>query len=141
VDTSKLHVFLTPHVAGNALAVTARSTTGFTVTEGNGGKSGGGFTYRVVAKRKDIAAPRLAKATLVTLPAPLPPTPPVAVPNPPTPAPLKAPTAPPPPPIPPVPHHIEEDAAPATTTGAAPGSVPVADAAAGDFGMLPMIRL
>ncbi|MHB8646109.1 MAG: hypothetical protein ACYDAR_10020 [Thermomicrobiales bacterium] len=83
VETSKLHVFLTSHVAGNALAVTARSATGFTVTEGGAGKSSGGFTYRVVAKRKDISAPRLAKATLAPVPAhPTPPTfpPPPAIP-------------------------------------------------------------
>ncbi|MGI8689930.1 MAG: hypothetical protein ACR2M3_15240, partial [Thermomicrobiales bacterium] len=73
VETSTLYVFLTPHVAGNALAVTARSATGFTVTEGGGGKGSGGFTYRVVAKRKDVASPRLAKVTLPMGTAPTPP--------------------------------------------------------------------
>lgn len=83
VDTSKLYIFLTPYVAGNALAVTARSATGFTVTEGGGGKSSGGFAYRVVAKRKDVASPRLAK---VAPPSTTVPTPPKVM------APLTAPT-------------------------------------------------
>ncbi len=132
VDTSTLYVFLTPHVAGNALAVTARSATGFTVTEGNGGKSSGGFTYRVVAKRKDVASPRLAKITL----------PSVAVVIPPNVAPLAAPPpAPPVPAIPKVPHHAEEDTPPVKTTGAAPGSTEVAATEDGQSALLSMTRL
>ncbi len=71
VDTSKLHVFLTPHDTTHHLAVTARAGSGFSVGAGvtgdataRGAKASdlnGTFTYRVVAKRKDITAERLAK--------------------------------------------------------------------------------
>ncbi len=74
VDTSKLHVFLTPHDETHHLAVKTRSGSGFAVAAGVSGdatargvKAGdvnGTFTYRVVAKRKDVAAERLAKFTM-----------------------------------------------------------------------------
>ena len=83
VDTSKLHVFTESHDEHHALHIAGTSTTGFTVgvvpstTGAAAGKKAsdlsGSFTYRVVAKRKDVAAPRLAK---FDLPKPLP-TPPV----------------------------------------------------------------
>ena len=73
VDTSKLHVFLTPHDEAYHLAVTNRVGGGFSVSgvpsapaHAAGRKAGdlnGTFTYRVVAKRKDVTAPRLAKFT------------------------------------------------------------------------------
>ncbi len=74
VDTSTLHAFPVSHDEHHALHVAGKSATGFTVgvnpsavgvvagkkaTELNGT-----FTYRVVAKRKDVAAPRLAKFTM-----------------------------------------------------------------------------
>ncbi|MGI8689421.1 MAG: hypothetical protein ACR2M3_12675 [Thermomicrobiales bacterium] len=73
VDTSKLHVFVTPHDTTHHLAVTARAGSGFSVgaapstTAAPGTKASdlsGTFSYRVVAKRKDVAAPRLAKFDL-----------------------------------------------------------------------------
>ncbi|MHB8645459.1 MAG: autotransporter outer membrane beta-barrel domain-containing protein [Thermomicrobiales bacterium] len=135
VDTSKLYVFLTPHFAApNMLAVTARSAKGFTVTEGGAGKSSGGFTYRVVAKRKDVTAARLAKSAPMAV-TPIPPLPTFA-------APAKALTllpTPPTPTIPPVPHHAEEDAPVTKPTGAVPRSVQVA-ATGGDTATLPMTR-
>jgi len=83
VDTSTLHVFLTPHDE-HALHVPARSSSGFSVGAGpsataaaRGMKASdvnGKFTWRVVAKRKDVAAPRLAKFALPKAPPP-PPTP------------------------------------------------------------------
>ena len=65
VHTDRYHVYVTPHDAGNkGLAATVRTATGFTVQELHGGASSGTFSYRVVAKRKDIAGERLAKFTL-----------------------------------------------------------------------------
>ncbi len=71
VDTSKLHVFFTPHDEHHTLHLTARSGGGFSVAavpSTLGAAAGtrasdvsGGFTYRVVAKRKDVKADRLAK--------------------------------------------------------------------------------
>ncbi len=74
VDTAKLHVFLTPHGDGHHLNLAGRSATGFSVgaePSATGMARGikatdvsGTFSYRVVAKRKDVAAPRLAKFDL-----------------------------------------------------------------------------
>jgi hypothetical protein len=65
VRTDTYHVYLTPHDAGNqGLAATARMASGFTVQELHGGTGGGSFSWRVVAKRKDIKGERLAKFDL-----------------------------------------------------------------------------
>ncbi len=71
VDTKELHVFLTPHDTTHHLAVTARAGGSFSVGAGVAGDAtargvkatdvNGTFTYRVVAKRKDVVAERLAK--------------------------------------------------------------------------------
>ncbi len=70
VDTSKLHVFVTEHDTTHHLAVTARAGSSFSVgaapstTAAAGTKASelsGTFSYRVVAKRKDVKADRLAK--------------------------------------------------------------------------------
>jgi hypothetical protein len=63
VHTDKYHVFLTPHGDSNGLYVSRRSTKGFEVHEQKGGTSSLTFSYRVVAKRKDIKGQRLAKVT------------------------------------------------------------------------------
>jgi hypothetical protein len=55
------HVFVTPYGDSNGLYVSQRSRRGFVVREQNGGTSNLSFSYRIVAKRRDIAAPRLAK--------------------------------------------------------------------------------
>jgi len=55
------------------LYVAARTSTSFTVKEQKGGTSGTVFSYRIVARRKDVAAPRFAKVNItpaVTLPTP-----------------------------------------------------------------------
>lgn len=77
VDTKTLHVFLTPHVAEH-LHVPAQTATGFTVVAipsaatGLGGVKRpagvGTFSYRVVAKRKDMTSERLAKVAAPTAP-------------------------------------------------------------------------
>jgi hypothetical protein len=56
VDASTYHVFLAAHSANPDLAVTERSPDGFSVRGSEGVE--GTFSWRVVAKRKDIAAPR-----------------------------------------------------------------------------------
>ena len=109
VDTAKLHVFLTAHDEHH-LHIAGKGAAGFSVqatlsapAQAAGKKAGdlsGSFTYRVVAKRKDVAAPRLAKFDLpqpkpIKLPA-----------TPPTPKDTAKPTAvtvPAPPPMPPMP--------------------------------------
>jgi len=74
VDTSKLHVFFTGHDTHHALTLAGRTATGFsvaavpsTVAVAAGKVASdlsGTFTYRVVAKRKDVVAERLAKFTV-----------------------------------------------------------------------------
>jgi len=98
VDTSTLHAFTEAHDEHHALHVAGKSATGFSVgavpsTVGaTAGKKAsdlsGTFTWRVVAKRKDVKAERLAKfavpQAVVAVPPPLPPAPTVA-PKPPAP--------------------------------------------------------
>jgi hypothetical protein len=78
-EMADYHVFLTPSDAtSRGLAATARRADGFTVQELGGGASGGTFSYRVVARRKDVPAARLAavdKPTLAPLHLPDPPPP------------------------------------------------------------------
>lgn len=64
IKTGKYHVFVTPYGKSNGLYVTHRSSKGFRVQEQNGGNSNVRFSYRVVAKRKDIKAGRMARITL-----------------------------------------------------------------------------
>ncbi len=61
VDTSFYHVFLTTYGESGGLFVAGRSAGGFTVTERNKGTSSLTFSYRIVAKRKDLKVGRLAK--------------------------------------------------------------------------------
>jgi hypothetical protein len=68
VKTATYHVFVTPYSDSNGLYVSHRSDNGFEVREQQGGKSNAPFSYRVIAKRKDVAEERLAKVILPTLP-------------------------------------------------------------------------
>jgi len=61
VRTPEYHVFLRAEGESNGLYVRRRTATGFEVWERGGGRSGVGFSYRVVAKRKDIAGRRFEK--------------------------------------------------------------------------------
>jgi hypothetical protein len=54
-------VFLTPSGDCNGLFVTRQNSSGFEVRESKGGTTNVTFTYRVVAKRKDIPGPRLER--------------------------------------------------------------------------------
>jgi hypothetical protein len=61
VQTTDYHVFLTPEGDSNGLYVRGRNSDSFEVCEQQGGKSDLAFTYRVVAKRKDIEVERLQR--------------------------------------------------------------------------------
>jgi hypothetical protein len=62
------HVFLTPQGDSNGLYVSNLTPGSFAVHEQQGGKSTIGFSYRVVAKRKDIAGARLEHVDEPVLP-------------------------------------------------------------------------
>lgn len=68
VDVDEYHVFITPYGESKGLFVPKRYATGFRVCEQQGGTSNVSFAYRVVAKRKDILADRLATVTLPDIP-------------------------------------------------------------------------
>jgi hypothetical protein len=67
------HIFLTPYGACNGLYVAATTAKRFTVREQNGGRSTVKFSYRIVAKRKDISAKRMAKVKVPKFTPPKPP--------------------------------------------------------------------
>jgi hypothetical protein len=69
VKTDDYHVFVTPYGDCRGLYVANRSTDRFQVREQQGGTSNVRFSYRIVAKRKDIDGERLAKFTLPKRPA------------------------------------------------------------------------
>jgi hypothetical protein len=73
VDLSSYHVFLTEYDAHNDLAVSDRTPAGFRVHAKNPAAKGE-FSWRVVAKRKDIAGTRLEPVTIPPEPT-LPPVP------------------------------------------------------------------
>jgi hypothetical protein len=86
VKTDDYHVFLTPYGDTKGLYVSSRNPGGFSVHEVQGGSSSVTFSYRIVAKRKDIPGTRLEHVdelppvqplTLSELPATPPPTPPM----------------------------------------------------------------
>jgi hypothetical protein len=62
-------VFLTPEGDCQGLYVARKSGGGFEVRESNGGRSSIRFGYRIVARRKDVEAPRFARAKLPPMPA------------------------------------------------------------------------
>jgi hypothetical protein len=62
VNSGSYHVFITEYEDNNALYVTKRTSTGFEV-RAKTSTANTTFSYRVVAKRKDIAPARLEKVT------------------------------------------------------------------------------
>jgi hypothetical protein len=64
VRTERYHIFLTPQGDSNGLYVSEVDAFGFSVHEQHGGTSSLVFSYRVVALRKDVAAPRLVQVRL-----------------------------------------------------------------------------
>jgi hypothetical protein len=67
-DMEKYHVFLTEYDDHNALYVTKRTPTGFSV-QAKDGSGSGAFSWRVVAKRKDIQPERWSTAHIPPEPA------------------------------------------------------------------------
>lgn len=63
VNSDAYHVFITEYDDNNALYVAQRTSTGFEVRT-KALTASGTFSYRVVAKRKDITPPRLEKVTI-----------------------------------------------------------------------------
>ena len=63
VRTDGYHVFLTAMGDCRGLYVASRSQTGFEVRELQAGTSSLAFSYRIVARRKDIAGPRLERVS------------------------------------------------------------------------------
>jgi hypothetical protein len=57
------HVFITPYGNSNGLYVSRRTRTSFGVREQQQGKSTLVFSYRIVARRRDIPGPRFVKVT------------------------------------------------------------------------------
>jgi hypothetical protein len=57
-NSDSYHVFLTPYGESNGLYVESRSPGGFVVREQQGGRSSVAFSFRVVARRKDVEVPR-----------------------------------------------------------------------------------
>jgi len=63
VDTDDYHVFLTQYGGHDDLSVSEQTAVGFTVQAKNA-DANGRFSWRVVAKRKDITAPRFETVTI-----------------------------------------------------------------------------
>jgi hypothetical protein len=64
VNSDDYHVFLSEYDDNNALYVTNRTSMGFGVRSKLSPTATGTFSYRVVAKRKDITGPRFDKVVL-----------------------------------------------------------------------------
>jgi hypothetical protein len=67
VRTDNYKVFAVPEGDCSGLYVAAKGQQGFTVRELQGGKASVPFSYRVVARRQDVDAPRLAEVDLTPL--------------------------------------------------------------------------
>jgi hypothetical protein len=80
VRTEDFHVFLTPEGETEGLYVSRRGQDGFEVREQRGGTSDATFSYRVVARRRDVDAARLAVIELPQTP-PVPDMPEIALPE------------------------------------------------------------
>lgn len=61
ITTDRLMIFLTPEGESEMLYVHAKGPEGFEVREARGGRSNHSFSWRLVAKRKDITGERLAR--------------------------------------------------------------------------------
>ena len=69
VRTGSYHVFLSPEGLCQGLYVSRRTRDGFEVREQQRGASTVRFSYRIVARRKDVGAPRFKRVKLPVLPA------------------------------------------------------------------------
>ncbi len=68
VRTGDYHVFLSPEGLSHGLYVSRRTREGFEVREQHRGTSTVRFSYRIVARRKDVDAPRFKRVKLPVLP-------------------------------------------------------------------------
>jgi hypothetical protein len=68
VQAGAYQIFLTPQGDSKGLYVSGMNAMGFAVREQQGGTSTLAFNYRVVARRKDVTAPRLAQVKLPAVP-------------------------------------------------------------------------
>jgi hypothetical protein len=64
VRTDDYHVFLSPEGDSKGLYVSSRTRTGFQVREQDQGAGSVAFSYRLVARRKDVAVQRFQKIKL-----------------------------------------------------------------------------
>jgi hypothetical protein len=64
VNSDLYHVFLTEYDDNNALYVTGRTSAGFGVRAKSSRTATGIFSYRVVAKRKDVTGPRFERVAI-----------------------------------------------------------------------------
>jgi hypothetical protein len=64
VHTDNYYVYLTAQGDTKGLYVAKRSATAFSVVESQGGTSNVSFSWRLVAKRGDVAGTRLAKFSI-----------------------------------------------------------------------------
>jgi hypothetical protein len=69
VDTGDYHVFLQPEGECRGLSVRDKTADGFAVKELEGGVTDVRFSYRLVALRRYVTAPRLRRAMLPDAPA------------------------------------------------------------------------
>jgi hypothetical protein len=70
VQVDEYHVFLSPEGDSNGLYVAGKDSSGFEVREQQGGRSSLPFSYRVVARRKEIDGERLERFERVEVPQP-----------------------------------------------------------------------
>jgi hypothetical protein len=70
IETNTYHVFVQAEGDCHGMIVTAKTATGFTVKETGGGSSNAPFSYRIVARRSNVAAPRLNRVNLPAAPLP-----------------------------------------------------------------------
>ncbi len=68
VRAGDYHVFLSPEGLSHGLYISRRTRDGFEVREQHRGTSTVPFSYRIVARRKDVDAPRFKRVKLPTIP-------------------------------------------------------------------------
>ncbi|WP_142331240.1 exosporium leader peptide-containing protein [Bacillus cereus] len=66
IENSSYHVFLTPEGDSKGLFISKKTPTSFEVQEQQGGNNSLSFSYRVVAKRKDVTIRRFERIILQT---------------------------------------------------------------------------
>lgn len=64
IHTAQYHVFVQAEGECKGLSVRNKTATGFVVQELDGGTSSAHFAYRLVARRRDVTAPRLHRVAL-----------------------------------------------------------------------------